>query len=148
MRQPGLRCHEAQDGRPWSKGTVYLAPGDQHMELEERGRPWWSPVGQEPPENFCRPAVDPMLRSIAGSTAPGLLVVILTGMGADGREGAKMVVEAGGSVVAQDEETSVVWGMPGAVTAAGLCAAVLPLSEIAPTSASSPEGVPHEHRRL
>ncbi len=84
------------------------------------------------PENYCRPAVDPMLRSLAALYGPNLLVIILTGMGSDGHKGAEAVVAAGGSVIAQDEDSSVVWGMPGAVATAGLCAAVLPLSDIAP----------------
>ena len=131
-RQTSLRCHEAVDGQAVSTGQVYLAPGDRHMELEDSGGQLVIRLSDAPPENFCRPAVDPMLRSLSRIYGARLLVVILTGMGADGREGAKTVVEAGGSVVAQDEETSVVWGMPGAVTTAGLCAAVLPLPEIAP----------------
>ncbi len=131
-RQTGLRCHEAEDGQVVSKGQVYLAPGDKHMELEETGGQVKVRLSNAAPENFCRPAVDPMLRSLAQIYGNRLLVTILTGMGADGREGAKVVVDAGGSVIAQDEETSVVWGMPGAVATAGLCAAVLPLPEIAP----------------
>jgi len=88
-------------------------------------------VNQDPPENFCRPAVDPMLRSLVQVYGGKVLVVMLTGMGHDGRDGAKVVVDAGGSVIAQDEETSVVWGMPGAVAAEGLCCSVLPISEMA-----------------
>jgi two-component system chemotaxis response regulator CheB len=83
-------------------------------------------------ENFCRPAVDTMLRSLVPLYGSRLLVIILTGMGSDGCKGSQAVAGAGGSVIAQDEETSVVWGMPGAVAAAGVCSAVLPLSDIAP----------------
>lgn len=89
-----------------------------------------------PAENYCRPAVDPMLRSLAQSYGKGLFAVILTGMGQDGLGGAHAVVAAGGAVVAQNQATSVVWGMPGAVAAAGLCAAILPLDEIGPLVAS------------
>jgi two-component system chemotaxis response regulator CheB len=89
-------------------------------------------LNQNPPENFCRPAVDPMLRSLAELCGSRVLTVILTGMGQDGMLGARAIVEAGGTVIAQDEPTSVVWGMPGAVATAGLCSAVLSLSEIAP----------------
>lgn len=89
-------------------------------------------LNDDPPENFCKPAVDPMLRSIVDAYGPAVLVLILTGMGADGCAGSKVVVEAGGTVVAQDEESSVVWGMPGAVATNGLCNAVLPLPEIGP----------------
>ena len=83
-------------------------------------------------ENYCRPSVDPMLRSLAAIYGPRLLVLILTGMGSDGRKGGEAVVAAGGSIIAQDEATSVVWGMPGAVASAGVCSAVLALSDIAP----------------
>jgi len=81
--------------------------------------------------NFCKPAVDPLFASAAEVWGNKVLALVLTGMGADGLAGAKSVVAAGGSVVAQDEATSVVWGMPGQVTNAGLCSAVLPLPEIA-----------------
>jgi two-component system chemotaxis response regulator CheB len=86
---------------------------------------------QDPPENFCRPSVDPMLRSATEACQGRVLVAMLTGMGQDGLAGTRRVVEAGGSAIAQDEATSVVWGMPGAVANAGLCAAVLPLPRIA-----------------
>ncbi len=86
----------------------------------------------DPPENFCRPSVDPMLRSAAAACDGRVLVAMLTGMGQDGLAGTRRVIEAGGSAVAQDEATSVVWGMPGAVAQAGLCHAVLPLPRIAP----------------
>ena len=84
-----------------------------------------------PPENYCKPAVDPMLRSAAAIYGQGLLTVILTGMGHDGLAGGKSVIETGGTVIAQDQASSVVWGMPGAVANAGLCSAVVPLDEIA-----------------
>jgi two-component system chemotaxis response regulator CheB len=87
-------------------------------------------LDRNPPENFCRPSIDPMLRSLAQAFGPRALAVILTGMGRDGLRGAEQLAAAGGHVIAQDEATSVVWGMPGAVAAAGLCSAVLPLGEI------------------
>jgi two-component system, chemotaxis family, protein-glutamate methylesterase/glutaminase len=89
-------------------------------------------LNKNPPENFCRPAVDPMLRSIVAHYGRNVLTVILTGMGQDGLRGCEAVVSGGGSVLAQDEATSVVWGMPGAVATAGLCTQVLPLKEIGP----------------
>ena len=89
-------------------------------------------LDQNPPVNYCRPAVDPMLESVVKIHGKQILVVILTGMGYDGLNGSKLVNEAGGIVVGQDEETSVVWGMPGAVAGAGICNAVLPLKQIAP----------------
>lgn len=131
-RQTGLVCHEAEDGQAVRAGEVFLAPGDRHLLVEKDERGTVVRTSDAPPENFCRPAVDPMLRSLAGAYGPGLLVIILTGMGSDGRAGAREAVEAGGTVVAQDEASSVVWGMPGAVASAGLCAAVLPLCDIAP----------------
>jgi len=84
------------------------------------------------PENFCRPAVDPLLRSLAAQCGGAALALILTGMGHDGLRGGQAVRDAGGTMIAQDEATSVVWGMPGAVATAGLCSAVLPIGEIGP----------------
>ena len=125
-------CAEARDGEAIRSGRIYLAPGDYHM-VAERGKSGSVlRLTQNERENFCRPAVDPMLRSLIPIYGPRLLVIILTGMGSDGCKGAQAVAAAGGSVIAQDEETSVVWGMPGAVATAGVCSAVLPLSEIAP----------------
>ncbi len=108
-----------------------MAPGDYHMLTERRGDAVRVCLSQSPPENFCRPSVDPMLCSLAAIYGQRLLAVILTGMGSDGLRGARATVEAGGSVIVQDEASSVVWGMPGAVAQAGLSAAVLPLGEIA-----------------
>ena len=87
-------------------------------------------VHQDPPENSCRPAVDVLLRSVAQTFGPHCLAVILTGMGQDGLRGCEAIREAGGQVLAQDEATSVVWGMPGYVARAGLADRVLPLSLI------------------
>ncbi|MEQ8813716.1 MAG: chemotaxis response regulator protein-glutamate methylesterase [Thalassobaculum sp.] len=130
-RSTGWDCVEATDGMPVVTGRVHLARGDHHMRVT--GTPA-SPVlrlDQGAPENFCRPAVDPMMRSIVEVFGGRALAVILTGMGHDGQKGCATLVEAGGTVVAQDEASSVVWGMPGAVARAGLCSAVLPLGEIA-----------------
>ena len=101
------------------------------MVLEASGNDTVIRLNQDPAENFCRPAVDVMLRSMAALYGKRLLTVILTGMGQDGLLGGQAVVEAGGAVIAQDEATSVVWGMPGAVANGGLCCAVLPLMELA-----------------
>jgi two-component system chemotaxis response regulator CheB len=124
---------EAIDGEAVRAGRVYVAPGDFHMVVEggSAGEKVLR-LNRAPAENFCRPSVDPMLRSLAQAYGRRLLCIILTGMGSDGRKGGEAVVAAGGSVVAQDETTSVVWGMPGAVANAGLCSAVLPLAEIGP----------------
>ena len=131
-RQTGWRCTEGKPGEPISPGCVYLAPGDWHMTVRAEGTQRVIQLDQGPQENFCRPAVDPMLRSIARVYGGRALVVMLTGMGADGQKGSEAIVAAGGTVVAQDEASSVVWGMPGAVATAGLCAAVLPLPDLAP----------------
>jgi len=131
-RQTKLPCREAQDGDELSGGHIYVAPGGYHMVVRRETDGIRIRLSEAPPENFCRPSVDPMLRSLAEVYGGRVLAVILTGMGHDGLNGCEAVVRAGGNVVAQDEPSSVVWGMPGAVAKAGLCSAVLPLSEIAP----------------
>nr|WP_246116906.1 chemotaxis response regulator protein-glutamate methylesterase [Denitrobaculum tricleocarpae] len=131
-RVSGMTCNEATDGEAIVGGQAYVAPGDYHMVLEAEGGNKVIRLTQDPPENFCRPSVDPMLRSLSKIYGPKLLVIILTGMGSDGQRGSEVVTAAGGAVVAQDEATSVVWGMPGAVASDGLCSAVLPLKEIGP----------------
>ena len=131
-RASGLDCQEAKDQEVVKTGRVYVAPGDYHMVVERSGTQSVIKLLQTPPENFCRPSAEPMLRSLVKIYGGRLLLVVLTGMGADGLSGAKDVVAAGGTVVAQDEETSVVWGMPGAVANAGICSEVLPLQEIGP----------------
>jgi two-component system, chemotaxis family, protein-glutamate methylesterase/glutaminase len=128
-RQCGVVAMEAVDGSALDAGCIYVAPGNFHMTVAKTRT---IRLNQDPPENYCRPSVDPLLRSLAACYGDRALVVILTGMGRDGLSGSKAVVEAGGAVFAQDEATSVVWGMPGAVAAAGLCSAVLPLAEIGP----------------
>ncbi len=131
-RLSGLPCAEARAGEALRPGRAYLAPGDRHLlVMQEDGR-LCARLSDAPPENFCRPAVDPMLRSAAAACDGRVLAAILTGMGHDGLEGARTLVAAGGAVIAQDEASSVVWGMPGAVARAGLCHAVLPLPAIAP----------------
>lgn len=131
-RASGRPCAEAKDGEVIKPGHIYVAPGDFHMVVEANKAQRVFRLSKAPPENFCRPAVDPMLRSLAKVFGPGVLSVILTGMGHDGLNGGEAVARAGGTVIAQDEESSVVWGMPGAVATAGLCSAVLPIKELAP----------------
>jgi len=111
-------------------GHVYVAPGDRHLELRRSGAGVRTILTDSPPVNFCRPSVDVMFRSAVGMLGGDLLAVVLTGMGADGRTGCEAVVTAGGTVVVQDEATSVVWGMPGAVAAAGLAHRVLPIADL------------------
>lgn len=127
-----MPCTEARDGETLVAGRMYLAPGDRHMLVEGGRAGLRSRLTNDPPENFCRPSVDPMLRSASAACDGRVLVAMLTGMGHDGLAGTKTVVEAGGTAIGQDEATSVVWGMPGAVAKAGLCHAVLPLPKIAP----------------
>lgn len=140
-RQCGVTCVEARDGMELEKGVYYVAPGDHHMIIVQRIGRAVITLTQDPPENFCRPAVDPMLRSAIAAFGKKLFVVILTGMGQDGWKGCEKVVEAGGAVIAQDEATSVVWGMPAAVARAGLCSAVLPVDEIGAYARRVAEGV-------
>lgn len=128
----GKPCAEARDGEPLATGRVYVAPGGWHMTVaREAGTPVIR-LNQEPPEHFCRPAVDPMLRSLARVYGPALTAVILTGMGSDGAAGCQAAAEAGGRFITQDEATSVVWGMPAAASKTGLAEKILPLPEIGP----------------
>lgn len=122
---------EAHDGEEIIAGVVYLAPGGKHMTAARRDGTAVISIEDGPLVNFCKPAVDPMFASAAEVWGNKVLALVLTGMGSDGLAGAKAIVAAGGHVFAQDEATSVVWGMPGQVTNAGLCSAVLPLSDIA-----------------
>jgi two-component system, chemotaxis family, protein-glutamate methylesterase/glutaminase len=126
-----MACTEGQDGELVTGGHIYLAPGDYHMRIVMRGGNKVIALDQGPRENFCRPAVDPMLRSVVDAYGEGVFTLILTGMGNDGLQGGEAVIKAGGALIAQDEATSVVWGMPGAVARGGLCSAVLPLDQIA-----------------
>lgn len=131
-RAIGRPCAEAGDGEPVRADGVYLAPGGFHM-LVETGRSG-APVlrlSRAEPENFCRPAIDPMLRSVARTYGARCVAVVLTGMGQDGAAGCAAIRAAGGAVVVQDEGSSVVWGMPGAVARRGPADAVLLVDGIA-----------------
>jgi two-component system chemotaxis response regulator CheB len=130
-RASGRPAHEAIDGEPIKAGTIYLAPGGRHMRVARSAAGPVIALDDGPQVNFCKPAVDPLFLSAADIWQGGILAVVLTGMGSDGAQGGKAIVAAGGNVIAQDEATSVVWGMPGAVANAGICAAVLPLDQIA-----------------
>jgi two-component system, chemotaxis family, protein-glutamate methylesterase/glutaminase len=125
-------AHEAVDGEIVKAGRIYLAPGGRHMRVIRHGTDAAIALDDGPPVNFCRPAVDPMFTSAIDIWQGGILAVVLTGMGSDGMRGGKEIVAAGGSVIAQDEASSVVWGMPGAAANAGICSAILPLNQIAP----------------
>lgn len=130
-RVSGRGAHEAEDGEPVLAGGVYVAPGGRHMRVVRNGDLVKIAISDEPPINFCKPSVDPLFTSAAQVWGASALALILTGMGSDGTKGAAEIAAAGGSVIAQDEATSVVWGMPRSVAQAGLCSAVLPLNQIA-----------------
>ncbi len=129
-RQCKVICTEAKNGEILMPGRYYVAPGDYHMTIIKNGKNSLVKLNKEPHENFCRPSVEPMLRSLVNIYGKRILTIILTGMGQDGCSASAAVVKAGGTVIAQDEATSVVWGMPGAVAMAGLCTAVLPIDKI------------------
>jgi two-component system chemotaxis response regulator CheB len=125
-------AHEAVDGEIIKAGRIYLAPGGRHMRVFRHGIDAVIALDDGAPVNFCKPAVDPLFASAIDVWQGATLAVVLTGMGSDGMRGGKEIVAAGGSVIAQDEASSVVWGMPGAAANAGICAAILPLNQIAP----------------
>jgi two-component system chemotaxis response regulator CheB len=125
-------AHEAIDGEIVKAGRIYLAPGGRHMRVVRHGADAVIALDDGPAVNFCKPAVDPLFTSAIDVWQGSILSVILTGMGSDGMRGGRDIVAAGGSVIAQDEATSVVWGMPGVAANAGICAAVLPLNQIGP----------------
>jgi len=130
-----LRVREACDGDAVRPGTMYLARGNWHMEvlaLPHNGVAAKLRVDQRPLENHCRPAVDVLFRSAAAVYASGVLAVVLTGMGSDGLSGCRSIRKHDGFVIAQDQASSAVWGMPGVIANAGLADRVLPLSAIAP----------------
>lgn len=129
-RQLDVEVTEAVDGQVLRPGAVCIAPGDFHLEVIADGRTLVARLNQAPPENYCRPAVDVLFRSAAAVAGGSVLGVVLTGMGSDGCRGARAIVDRGGSVIVQDQATSVVWGMPGAVANAGLAERVLPLGEL------------------
>jgi two-component system, chemotaxis family, protein-glutamate methylesterase/glutaminase len=126
-----LNVVEASQGDKIGAGGVWIAPGDYHMQLGRVGTAIQVSLDQGAPENSCRPAVDVLFRSAAKLFGGNILSVVLTGMGQDGMRGCETIRHAGGHVLVQDQETSVVWGMPGAVTRAGLADTTLPLNRIA-----------------
>lgn len=126
----GRPAVEGADGMPVEDGHIYVAPGDWHMTVERSANGPVLRLDQSPPQNFCRPAADPLFRSMAQVYGGAQVAVVLTGMGHDGLQGAEAVARAGGTVLAQDQATSVVWGMPRAVAVSGLAHRVLPLTEL------------------
>lgn len=131
QKASGIACSEAENGMVLENNHAYVAHGDYHMVFEKIGSKTVIRLDDGEPENFCRPAVDPMMRSLIPIYGPNIYACILTGMGNDGLQGCQKIVDAGGHVIAQDEDTSVVWGMPGAVAKAGICSHILPENKIA-----------------
>jgi two-component system chemotaxis response regulator CheB len=126
-----LSVCEAKDGEPVLGGKVFIAPGDFHMRVANSGGKIRVHLDQSAPQNFCRPAVDALFASIADVYGPATVAVVLTGMGHDGLRGAESLKKLGATIIAQDQQSSVVWGMPGAVTNAGLADNVVPLDQCA-----------------
>jgi two-component system chemotaxis response regulator CheB len=126
-----LHVHEAAEGDLLQPGGAWLAPGNFHMKLRRQGTQLNAVLNQEPPECSCRPAVDVLFHSAVEIFGANVLSVVMTGMGQDGLRGCRAIRQAGGRVVVQDEATSVVWGMPGAIAHAGLAHKILPLQKIA-----------------
>lgn len=149
-----LKVQESGRGEAILPGRALLAPGDQHLTLAPDAQGHIRTVlDKNPPENGCRPSVDPLLRSAARLYGPNLLTVIMTGLGSDGTKGCEAAVAAGGNVWVQDEASSVVWGMPGSVVRAGHACRVLPLDAIAGEltkvhEATLRSGLPHPRRPL
>jgi two-component system, chemotaxis family, protein-glutamate methylesterase/glutaminase len=125
-----LAVAEARHGEPLVPGRILIAPGGRHLVVRRSGTNVVAHLNDDPPENFCRPAVDVLFRSVSAAYGDRVLATVLTGMGRDGERGAKVIREAGGEVWAQDEATSVVWGMPGAVATTGQADKVLPLPQV------------------
>ncbi len=130
--QTGVETLEGAEGMRVENGRVYVAPGEFHMVFNKDAAGIKIRLDTGPKENFCKPAVDPMVRSLIDIYGKKVLGIVLTGMGSDGLHSMKQLAEAGGRVIAQDEASSVVWGMPGAVAHAGICSKILPLNQIGP----------------
>lgn len=127
----GLTAYEAEEGMVVEDGVVYVAPGGYHLMIKNEGGQKVCRLSDSPPENYCRPSVEPMFRSLIEAYGKNIVGVILTGMGHDGKDGAREMVSQGNNLIlAQDEASSTVWGMPGAVARAGLCHKVLPADEL------------------
>lgn len=129
-RDTGRPCAEAVEQGPVLRGTTYVAPGGYHLTLDKVGDRMVTRLNQAPPEHFCRPSINPLFRTAAEWYGHAVLGIMLTGMGEDGLEGTRAIVERHGYMIAQDQATSVVWGMPGAVVRENLAHEILPLAEI------------------
>jgi two-component system chemotaxis response regulator CheB len=131
-RFAGRPAREAINGEPLKAGLIYVAPGGKHLALIKRDHGVEIMIDDSAPIHFCKPAVDALFLSASYALDGRALGIVLTGMGSDGKKGALAIADHGGSVIAQDEATSVIWGMPGSAANAGACAAVLPIHEIGP----------------
>jgi two-component system chemotaxis response regulator CheB len=131
-RFAGKPAREAINGEPLKAGMIYVAPGGKHLALIKRDHGIEVVIDDSAPIHFCKPAVDALFLSASNALDGRALCIVLTGMGSDGKKGALAIADNGGSVIAQDEATSVIWGMPGSTANAGACAAVLPINEIGP----------------
>jgi two-component system chemotaxis response regulator CheB len=125
-----LRVEEATEGCLMEPGKALIAPGDFHLRLKKQNGVVKASLDQAPPENSCRPSADVLFRSVGEVYGGATICAVLTGMGQDGMRGAQCVKALGGWVIAQDQATSVVWGMPGAVVNAGLADTVAPLDHV------------------
>jgi len=132
-----LKVREATHQERIAGGQILIAPGDYHMRIAGSTREAWVTLDQNPSENGCRPAADPLFASAAQIYGAGVLAVIMTGLGHDGTKGAALIRKASGQVWAQDEASSTVWGMPGSIVEAGLAQRVIPLQNIARSIAAA-----------
>ncbi|MFP5502878.1 MAG: CheB methylesterase domain-containing protein, partial [Candidatus Sericytochromatia bacterium] len=137
-----LQVKEAAGGEAVHPGGVWIAPGGRHLEARREGGAFRLALTDAPPENSCRPSADVLFRSAGEAWGGRVLALVLTGMGSDGLAGARRVKALGGAVLAQDERSSVVWGMPGAVVQAGLANAVVGLEAMPEALVSLATGVP------
>jgi two-component system chemotaxis response regulator CheB len=131
-RFAGKPAREAINGEPLKAGLIYVAPGGKHLALIKRDHGVEVVIDDSAPIHFCKPAVDALFLSASNALDGRALCIVLTGMGSDGKKGALAIADNGGNIIAQDEATSVIWGMPGSTANAGACAAVLPINEIGP----------------
>lgn len=142
-----IRFAEGREGEKLEPGRGYIAPGGKHMTVRRQAEGVFVHLNEDPPENSCRPAVDVLFRSVAAAYGAATLAVILTGMGQDGMRGCQLIREQHGQVISQDEQSSVVWGMPGAVVHAGLADKILPLDQVgAEIVRRVMQGRPVQHR--
>ncbi len=126
-----IQAAEAEDGEVIKPGKIYVAPGDIHMLVKKSGGKEVISLEKSPPENFCRPAVDPLFRSVGDCYKSNAIACVFTGMGEDGKSGAEYLSKKGVPIYVQDRESSVIWGMPGAIASAGLATEILPPIELA-----------------